>query len=382
MFARKTVRTTSRVALLCALVLALGLAGPPALSDSHADSSHLTGELGGREMDDDQPQRRTSDNPLAGRAWGTYLGNSDMVARPYLSASAEEQAVLAKIALAPRVQWFGNWTGHGQRFVDQVRKYILTATGGDPEVMVQIAFFAVKPWNKDACRRLPTTAEKRSYRALARSLATAIGSTHTMLVMQPDGPFAACAPGASPIYSKLIKYGVRTLSALPNTHVYIDIGAEDWLKGEPQRAVNLLLPAGIEHARGFALNGTHYGSTENQVNFSAAVSTALAAAGLPGKTSVVNTSQNGRPFQGYTYRGPNFDHVPVCNALLQTNCVALGIPPTVDVANPAWGLTPTGAANAAAYVDAYLWIGRPWLYNQNKPFLKSRALELAANSPY
>ncbi len=358
------------VACAALVGLLVGLLGPAAGS---SDATETPGEAAAR---------RTTDNPLAGRTWGTYLGNSDMVARPYLSSTPEEKAVLGKIALQPRVQWFGNWTGHGQRFVGQVRKYIDQTTKGDPEVMVQIAFFAVKPWNKDACRRLPSAAEKRTYRALVRSLAEAVGSTHTTLIMQPDGPFAACAPGGSPIYSKLIRYGVQTMAALPNTHVYIDIGAEDWLKGDPQRALNLLLPAGIEHARGFALNSTHYGSTENQVNFSAAVSQALAAAGLPGKTSVVNTSQNGRPFQGYTYRGPNFDHVPVCNSVVSSNCVALGIPPTVDVANPAWGLTPAAATNAATYVDGYLWIGRPWLYMQNKPFLKPRALELATYSPY
>jgi endoglucanase len=32
---------------------------------------------------------------------------------------------------------------------------------------------------------------------------------------------------------------------------------------------------------------------------------------------------------------------------------------------------------ATRYVDAFLWIGRPWLFDQNEPFVQSRALTLA-----
>ena len=37
---------------------------------------------------------------------------------------------------------------------------------------------------------------------------------------------------------------------------------------------------------------------------------------------------------------------------------------------------------AARYVDAYLWFGRPWLYNQAAPFVLDRALTLARTTPY
>ena len=40
------------------------------------------------------------------------------------------------------------------------------------------------------------------------------------------------------------------------------------------------------------------------------------------------------------------------------------------------------AANAAAYVDGYLWIGRPWLYMQADPFDLKRALAVARTTPY
>ena len=57
--------------------------------------------------------------------------------------------------------------------------------------------------------------------------------------------------------------------------------------------------------------------------------------------------------------------------------MALGIPPTYDFADPRWGLPQETVDLANRYADAFLWIGRPWLYDQNEPFVVSRALTLA-----
>ena len=212
--------------------------------------------------------------------------------------------------------------------------------------------------------------------------AAGVGDTHMAIIMQPDGPFALCAPGGSKLPSHLIRYGVRKLSALPNTIVYIDAGAADWNRDDPKQALKMLLPAGIRWARGFALNSTHYDSTERQIRHSAKISKALAARGIPGKYGVINTSSNGRPFKGYTYRGPEFDHARLCKSAKDKRCVTLGIPPTVDVGDPKWGLSRRDRRLAERYVDAYLWFGRPWLYMQRAPFLLDRALTLARTTPY
>jgi hypothetical protein len=172
------------------------------------------------------------------------------------------------------------------------------------------------------------------------------------------------------------------LSALPNTSVYIDAGAADWNRDDPQKAVRMLFPMGIRWARGFALNSTHYDSTERQVRYAAEVSQALAKRGIPGKYGVINTASNGKPFKGYKYNGPNFDNARACTSASDKHCVTLGIPPTVDVADPKWGLNPHDRRLAARYVDAYMWFGRPWLYNQASPFDMNRALTLARTTPY
>ena len=120
------------------------------------------------------------------------------------------------------------------------------------------------------------------------------------------------------------------------------------------------MPAGIRDARGFALNGTHYDSTERQIRFAADISKALGNRGIPGKYAVIDTAENGRPFKGYEYDGPNFDNARACTKADEQRCVTLGIPPTIDVDSPEWGLPEADRKLADRYVDAYLWFGRPW----------------------
>ncbi len=55
---------------------------------------------------------------------------------------------------------------------------------------------------------------------------------------------------------------------------------------------------------------------------------------------------------------------------------------TTNVADRRWGLTGRARAIAAKLVDAYLWLGRPWLQNQADPFDLPRALALARTSPF
>ena len=320
-------------------------------------------------------------NPLANRTWGVYKGAGDQAWTPYLQATGHKKELLAKIALAPKAKWYGQWIPASQ-ITAKVRDQILNAQAGDPEALVQMTVFRLKPWEEEACKRLPTPKERRDYTKWIDGFAAGIGDAHVALVLQPDGPFALCAPGRSQLPSQLVGYASHVFSALPNVSVYIDAGASDWLRNDPAKALQILVPAGIDTARGFALNSTHYASTSAEVAYGTAVVQALAAAGYADKHFVVNTAANGAPFNGYDYKGPNFDNAATCRSKAQQGCVTLGIPPTYDVANPAWGLSSTDAANAAAYADGYLWVGRPWLYMQADPFDMKRALAVARTTPY
>lgn len=337
---------------------------------------------------------RTAANPLAGRTWGR--ADLDPTLDAFRVASPADQALLAKVALQPKAAWIGSWWST-DKLQKVVGRYIATAQAGDPEALVQLATFRMEPWEQEACRRVSTPAEQADYRAWFDALATAIGSAHVAIVQQPDGPFVLCAPGGPRAHARLISYGTRVLSALPNTSVYVEVGAADWPNDDPAKAARIARLGGVKHARGIALNGTHYDTTERQVRFGAQVVQALAKRGLPGKTVVVNTTQNGRGFRAGDFHqkydrvdtcdlpratGTCYDHAPVCTTPTQRVCVTLGIPPTTDVANPAWGLSSGASALARQYVDGYLWFGRPWLFMQNQPFQLDRTMELARSTPY
>jgi hypothetical protein len=312
---------------------------------------------------------------------GVYRGPLEHSWHAYRQAHGSERRQLAKIALRPKATWFGHWL-RTDRVHKNVRDYIRNAQHGDPSALVQMAVFALQPWEREACDRLPTAAERDTYKRWIDRVAGAIGSANVALVLQPDAPFALCAPGGSDVFLDLMRYATERLEQQPNVSVYIEVGAADWLRDDVAKALKILVPAGVRSARGFALNSTHYDSTERQVRFAAAISKALAARGIPGKYAVVNTAQNGQPFKGYEYDGPNFDNARPCADQDDSRCVTLGIPPTTDVANPAWGLSAEAATDAATYVDGYLWFGRPWLYNQAAGWDQARALTIARTTPY
>lgn len=326
---------------------------------------------------------RDDTNPLAGRVWGVYRGNAELSWEPYERATGARKALLAKIALRPKAKWFGDWIPD-DRITAKVREYVASATGGDPEVIVPLSVFRMDPWEKEACRRLPSKAERLSYRRWVTRFAAALGSTRTLMVLQPDGPFARCAPRGSKIPSRLLAWSARTFSALPHTSVYLEAGASDWLPVED--AVQLLVDIGVEHTRGFALNTTHYDSPEANIRYGAEVAAALAARGLPGKHFVVDTSQSGRPFTHAWWeahpKGREYADAAPCRTRTQQRCVTLGIPPTADVTAPGTGLPDAVRELAGTYVDGFVWSGRPWLYRQADPFLLSRALQIARTTPY
>ncbi|MBB6627921.1 glycoside hydrolase family 6 protein [Nocardioides sp. KIGAM211] len=299
-----------------------------------------------------------------------------------MKATGKKKELLAKIALRPKAKWFGAWSGGPAEIRRKVADYIANSTGGDPDVLVQMTIFRMVPWEHAACDRLPTRAEKRSYKQWIDAFADATGTAHTAIILQPDGPFALCAPHGSRVPSRLVAYAARKLSALENTSVYIDGGASDWPANHPELAADILERAGVASARGFALNSTHYATTEDNVVFGAAVAAELEARGLGTKHFVVNTSSNGRGFDFNRARGSHPDNAKVCQTPDERVCVTLGIPPTTDVADEAWGLGDTTRALARRLVDGYLWFGRPWLVMQADPFSMKRALAMARTTPY
>lgn len=358
----------ARALLILALVLVLAI--PAALTTPVALAGVANAGIAGA----------PSTDPLASMPWGNYSGPLDEVFPAYLAASGSERQLLAMIALRPRMRWFGAWYPDDQA-QSTIQQYLQNVTGGDPDRLAQVAVFRLSPWEGDACRRLPTAAEQSSYRRWIDAFAAGIGQARVAMVLQPDLPFELCVPHHSRLPMQLVSYAARVFSALPHTTVYIDAGASDW--PTVSQAAQMLRQAGVSYTRGFALGATHYASTGDEIRFGTAVVHALAAAGIPDRHFVINTAQNGRPFTYQQLNDPAiFDNAPPCRTRASQRCVTLGIPPTWQVASPRWGLAPSERRLASRFVDAYLWIGRPWLDNQNDPFDLRRSLQLAVSSPF
>jgi endoglucanase len=318
-------------------------------------------------------------DPLAGLPWGNYAGSLDEVFPSYRAATGTTRQLLARIALRPRMRWFGAWYPDAQ--AERIaREYLHDVTHGRSDVLAQMAVFRLVPWERAACDRLPSAAEQASFRRWINAFAAGIGSARVALVLQPDLPFALCVPHRASLPLQLVAYASRRFSALPHTTVYIDAGAADW--DSVGQAAAMLKAAGVGYARGFALNATHYDSTEHEIAFAARIARALGAAHLRRKHAVINTAANGRPFTFQQYHGPDFDNAAVCPTRASERCVTLGIPPTARVTDPRWGLSARARTLAGAVVDAFLWIGRPWLLHQADPFDLQRSLALARTSPF
>jgi endoglucanase len=316
-------------------------------------------------------------NPLSGMPWGTYRNDdtdpSNDAPSAYFNTTRDlaVRGTLARILSQPRFRWFGAWnplhTSHGGSvwgIRKAVRKYIRTVTGGNRNVGVQIAVFRLVPFERAACRRLPTPSERRGYKRWIGQLAKGIGRTRTTLVLQPDMPFTLCLPGGSRAHMRLINWTARRLNRLRHTTVYIDAGAADWIRAG--RIAAMLDHSGIRRVRGFALNITHYDSTRREIAYGKKVLRLLARRGIHHKHFIVSTAMNGRPFISYKHRR-TFHESIVCGHSGARKCATLGRPPTTNTGSRA--------------VDAFLWIGRPWLANTRVRGLPE-TLRLIRTSPF
>jgi hypothetical protein len=323
-------------------------------------------------------------NPLVGQQWGVYKGGQDGVYPAFLAARGANRALLAKVALQPRARWYGSWIATRDiraRVHDEIAA--MRQDAHNPNVLLPMALFRQFPGH-ERDKGIPwTLADQQAYRDWYAAVARGIGSAHALIILEPDLPVAL--KGWRPdIRLRLVNYAARTLAALPNTVIYIDAGASDWLTAGQQAA--LLKAAGVARVRGFALDGTHYTPTVDNIRRGRETVAALAKRGIPGKHFVIDTSDNGRGFTfgQYYARHPNgfFPNAEPCQSKADTRCVTLGIPPTWQVANPAWHFSAKVADIAERFVDAFVWYNRPWLTNATWPFDRQRTLQMARTTPY
>lgn len=326
--------------------------------------------------------RAAAINPLAAGPWGVTSDGADGVYPAWQAATGPNKGLLAKIALRPRVRWFGAWIPT-DKVSSSISGYIAGEQHGYANVLVQLAIFRVFPTGEGRVGDPLSAAAQNAYRSWVNAAARGIGRARVALVLEPD--LAVSRNGWRPaVRYALARYAAKTFSALPHTSVYIDASAPDWL--QVPDAVAMLKASGVSYARGFALNATHYTSTADNLGYGVEISRSLASNGIAGKHFVINTADTGRPFTWAQYwtKHPhgNFDNAQVCQSRSEPRCVTLGIPPTANVAARAWGLPASVLPGARAWCDAYLWFGRPWLDYQASPFDLARSLQIARTTPF
>ncbi len=223
-----------------------------------------------------------------------------------------------------------------------------------------VVFIAYNIPNRDCGQYSKGGAQSsEEYRKWIESFAAGIGPEHrAIVVLEPDalGHLTECL--SEPDQKErlaLLKGAVDTLTALPGVSVYLDAGHSRWL--EAPVIAERLKAAGIDKARGFALNTSNYIADDELIPYGESVVSLL------GDTHfIIDSSRNGN--------GPTSDNT-WCNPTGR----ALGRKPTADTGN--------------VHLDAFAWLKSPGESDgecQGGPkagqWFHERAIELAKNAKW
>lgn len=325
--------------------------------------------------------KRVTTNPLASAPWGIPKDNADAVWPAYLQASETQKKLLKKIAFRSHTRWFTSFIPASD-VRSKVHAYVnelQQAQGAN--VLVPLATFRQFP-NHERNKDQPISGS--AYRHWYDGVAAGIGDARALVILEPDLAVITKGAWCPACRERMVTYAAKTLAALPNTTVYIEAGASDWLT--VAAAARLLKRSGVAHVRGFALNGTHYTTTASNITHGRKIVAKLATMGIQNKHFVIDTADNGHGFTFAQYRqrhpGSDVTNPIVCQTKSQRVCETLGIPPTFNVADPRWNLPDAVATTAKRWVDAYLWYNRPWLDHNAGAFELSRALPMARTTPF
>ena len=261
-------------------------------------------------------------NPLALRP--LYVephSKASLQANSWMGSRPADAALIARIAEQPQALWLGDWL-RDVRGTAGARVRAARFVGAVP------IFVAYNIPHRDCGQHSSGGATSASaYRAWIAQLARAIGDAPAAVVLEPDALAGMDCLSRSDRAERitLMRGAVTTLSALPETAVYIDAGNSSWISAA--KMARRLKAAGVNRARGFAVNVSGFEPTQRATAFGRAVSKRTAGAHF-----VIDTSRNGAGAAG----GGEW-----CNPSGR----AIGELPTATTADP--------------LLDAYLWVKRP-----------------------
>ncbi|KLL09818.1 glycoside hydrolase family 6 protein [Protofrankia coriariae] len=232
----------------------------------------------------------------------------------------------ATIATRPLAYPVGDWLGDSVQAQVAARAAEAERTGSTAVFMV----YAIPHRDVSAGFSAGGLPDAGSYRAFTRKVAAGIGHRNAVIVLEPDSLAQLDHLGHAEQEERyqLLNDAVDVYGGLSGTSVYLD-GANCGWTDAPVIA-DRLERAGVQRARGFAVNVSNYYHTQDEVARADVIS------GLTGGSHfVVDTSRNGR--------GPASGDLK--DAWCNPPGRGLGITPTTDTGNPR--------------ADAFLWIKVP-----------------------
>ncbi|MBW3552417.1 MAG: glycoside hydrolase family 6 protein [Gemmatimonadetes bacterium] len=253
--------------------------------------------------------------------WVDPYSNARKQADAWLSTRPADAELMERIASRSQADWFGDWN----RDIETAVRDRVTQIAGAGSLAVLVAYNI--PIRDCSGYSGGGATSPDAYRSWIRALAAGIGDRSAAVILEPDALALMDCLSAEQRATRLalLKDAVQVLEARPNVAVYLDAGHAAW--HDPATIGARLREAGIDAARGFAINTSNFQTTAAGLTYGDAVS-----AEVGGKHYVIDTSRNGL--------GPTSDN-QWCN------------PPGRGLGN---NPTPyTGHALA----DAFLWIKRP-----------------------
>lgn len=269
------------------------------------------------------PAAATAGNPFAGARF--YIDPADQVAaaiNTLRGGNPSAIAALEKILRGAHADWFGYADPATTQRNVAGRAGTIRGNGALP------VFVAYAIPNRDCGSYSAGGAGgAQGYRDWIAAFAAGLAGGPAAVVLEPDAiaQIDCLSPADQQTRYGMLSNAVDVLNAAGAT-VYLDAGNAGWHSAATIAA--RLKSAGVDRARGFALNVSNFGTTASEVAFGDAVNAALGG----GAHFVVDTSRNGL--------GPAPD-----NAWCNPPGRALGTPPT--------------AATGDSDVDAFFWVKIP-----------------------
>lgn len=324
---------SARIALVAVCLVTAATIGTPAAAahprDQHERGSHVSGN----QQQDSQPGKRrikpartTNYSDIAARP--LYVDTTTQAAQWVSANSGDPLAARIDtwIASVPTARWFlrdtdAQWTS----------AYVQGAANLG-HVPVLIAYYL--PGRDCGSYSGGGAPDDASYLEWIRTFAAGIGTTKTVVVLEPDSLYYVDCLDAAGIAHRaaLLQRALDILIATaPGALIYLD-GGSAWYTTTADQMAERLAAAGVHRTRGFATNISNFFDNPAATAFAMNISHTLAERhGVPGMKFVIDSSRNGNGSDG------NW-----CNPAGR----ALGGP-------PAW--TP----NRTDGLDGFLWIKRP-----------------------